>query len=216
MKIDLLCSSDDHPINPYLVNWADERAHKHEVRLLRRKNQLRSGDVLFLISCTEMIPAHLRALYQNCIVLHASDLPKGRGWSPHVWAILEGATMITVSAINAEDRIDSGDIWAKKTFNVAPHELYDEINNSLFETEIALLDQVVELIQDGDAPLPQPEEEATYYPRRTPQDSELDPDQTIAAQFDKIRVSDPDRYPAFVKMHGAVYSVFLRKVQSDE
>lgn len=216
MKIDLLCSSEDHPINPWLVTWAGKCARHHEVRILRRKDQLTSGDMLFLISCIEMIPAELRALYGRCVVLHASDLPRGRGWSPHVRAILEGAKGITVSAINAEDRIDSGDIWAKKTFDVAPHELYDEINASLFETQIALLDQVIGMVEKGDAPHPQPGEEATYYPRRTPRDSELDPSQSIAEQFDKIRVSDPDRYPAFFQMHGAVFSVSLRKVQSDE
>lgn len=216
MKIDLLCSSEDHPISPWLVMWARERARDHEVRILHRKDQLKSGDMLFLISCTEMIPVELRTLYQHCIVLHASDLPRGRGWSPHVWAILEGARTITVSAINAEDRIDSGHIWAKKSFDVAPHELYDEINASLFDAEIALLDQVIGMVENGDVPRPQPDEEATYYPRRTPEDSELDPHLSIADQFDKIRVSDPDRYPAFFKMHGAVFSVSLRKVQSDE
>ena len=216
MKIDLLCSSEDHPINPWLIAWAGERTQHHEVGLLRRKDQLKSGDVLFLISCTELIPADLRALYRHCVVLHASDLPRGRGWSPHVWAILEGATTITVSAINAEDRIDSGDIWAKKSFFVAPHELYDEINESLFETEIALLDQVMEMIGNGDSPSLQPDEEGTYYLRRKPQDSELDPDLSIAEQFDKIRISDPDRYPAFFELHGALFEISLKKVQSNE
>lgn len=216
MKIDLLCSSEDHPINPWLVTWAEQRAQRYEIRLLRYKDQLESGDVLFLVSCTEMIPADLRALYGYCIVLHASDLPKGRGWSPHVWAILEGTTTITVSAINAEDHIDSGDIWAKKSFDVAAHELYDEINASLFETEIALLDQVIGMVKNGDRPHPQSDEEATYYPRRTPQDSKLDPSLSIAEQFDKIRVSDPDRYPAYFEMHGAMFSLSLRKVQNNE
>ena len=216
MKIDLLCSSQDHPINPWLVTWAEERAQQHELRIVRRKDQLKAGDILFLISCAEIIPAKLRALYGHCVVLHASDLPKGRGWSPHVWALLEGARAITVSAINAEDCVDSGDIWAKKSFDVVPHELYDEINVSLFETEIALLDQVIRMVENGDAPHPQPDEEATYYPRRTPRDSELDPSLSIAEQFDKIRVSDPNRFPAFFKMHGTVFSITLKKVESDD
>lgn len=216
MNIDLLCSSEDHPINPWLVAWADERAHHHEVRLLRCRDQLKPGDVLFLISCTELIPGHLRALYRQCVVLHASDLPKGRGWSPHIWSILEGATEITVSAITAEDRVDRGAVWAKKSFYVARHELYDEINRSLFRTEIALIDQVIDMIANDESPLPQPNKEATYYPRRRPKDSELNPDLSIAEQFNKIRTSDPDRYPAFFKMHGVTFSISLRKVQSDE
>ncbi|MCL1630049.1 MULTISPECIES: formyltransferase family protein [Roseinatronobacter] len=216
MKIDLLCSSQDHPINPWLVRWREERAQQHEIRIVRSRDQLKSGDILFLISCAEMIPEKLRTLYGNCVVLHASDLPKGRGWSPHVWAILEGARIITVSAINAEDRVDSGDIWAKKTFNVAPNELYNEINASLFEAEITLMDQVIRMVENSDAPHPQPDEEATYYPRRTPRDSKLDPSLSIAEQFDKIRVSDPNRFPAFFEMHGTVFSIKLTRVESDD
>lgn len=216
MKIDVLCSSEDHPINAWLIAWVNECADQHQIRLLRRKDQLASGDILFLISCTEMIPANLRSLYGHCIVLHASDLPKGRGWSPHIWSILEGATTITVSAITAEDLIDSGDLWAKKSFDVAPHELYDEINASLFDTEIALLDQVIGMVEGDESPCTQPVEEATYHPRRTPRDSELDTDLSIAEQFDKIRVSDPERYPAFFRIHGNVYSVSVRKIRSDD
>jgi methionyl-tRNA formyltransferase len=163
-----------------------------------------------------MMPADWRTLYRHCVVLHASDLPRGRGWSPHVWAILEGATAITVSAINAEDRVDSGAIWAKKTFEVAADELYDEINQSLFETEIALMDQVIEMVESGDSPSPQSDEEGTYFLRRKPQDSEIDPELSIAEQFDKIRISDPDRYPAFFELHEAIYEIRLRKVQSNE
>lgn len=216
MKIDVLCSNQDHPITPCLLTWIEGQALRHKVRLIHSKEQLDQGDVLFLISCTEKIPADLRSLYQKCVVLHASDLPYGRGWSPHIWSILHGNTTVTVSAITAEDNIDSGDIWAKKSFDVAPHELYDEINTSLFAIEIDLLNEVIEMIDSGVSPHPQPNKEATYFPRRTPEDSELDPDLTIAEQFDKIRVGDPERYPAFFRMHGKKYAVSLRKVDNDE
>lgn len=216
MKIDLLCSSEDHPINSWLKAWVRKHEDEHEVALLRRTDQLTSGDILFLISCTEIIPQDLRNLYAQCVVLHASDLPKGRGWSPHIWSILEGATMITVSAINAEDQIDSGAVWAKKSFEVARHELYDEINISLFKAELELLDHVINMVEMGELPNPQSTDSASYYPRRTPADSELDPDASIAKQFDKIRICDPDRYPAYFQMQGYIYAVHLRKVRRDE
>ncbi|MEI4233356.1 hypothetical protein V8324_10645, partial [Roseovarius sp. D22-M7] len=80
----------------------------------------------------------------------------------------------------------------------------------------ALLDRVVGMVEKGETPCPQSDEAATYYPRRTPGDSELDPGLSIAEQFDKIRVSDPERYPALFRMHGHVYSVSLRKIGRDE
>lgn len=216
MKIDVICSSDDHPVIPWLKQWMRKHETRHRLGLLRKKTELTSGDILFLISCTELISSEQRKLYRHCIVLHASDLPAGRGWSPHIWSILEGASTITVSAIDAEDRVDSGAIWAQRAFDVAPHQLHDEIDAALFDAEIALLDQVVGMVERGETPGPQPNTEASYYPRRTPADSEVDPGKSISEQFDKIRVCDPNRYPAFFRLHGHVYSISLKKVQSDD
>ena len=216
MKIDILCSSEDHPVNAWLFGWASSLSDVHHVSILRDKTQLGTGDILFLVSCTEMIPSDLRACYGYCIVLHASDLPKGRGWSPHVWAVLEGADRITVSAITAEDRIDSGDVWAKTDFEVSPSALHDEINTSLFEAELRLMDRVIEMIEKNETPQPQSDDQATYYSRRTPLDSEIDPDRPISEQFDKIRISDPERYPAYFRIRGAVFEISLRKVQDHD
>jgi methionyl-tRNA formyltransferase len=216
MKIDVLCSNEHHPVNSCLRAWVKERATQYEVALLHDKNQLISGDILFLVSCTELISKSIRNSYSHCIVLHASDLPEGRGWSPLVWSILEGKATITVSALDAEDHVDSGAIWAKMDVNIAPHELHDEINESLFRTEIALLDIVMTMVQRGETPSPQPETAASYYPRRAPADSELDPERSLVEQFNKIRVCDPERYPAFFRLHGHTYSITLRKVPIDD
>jgi len=216
MKIDIFCSDEEHPISPWLKSWCSKNEFLHESRILSCKKNLKSGDILFLVSCTEIIPVDLRKLYRYCITLHASDLPAGRGWSPHIWSILEGATVITVSALNAEDRVDTGDVWAKKTFSVKQHEIYDEINTSLFEVEIELLDEVIRMVEGGVEPFSQDSQGATYYPRRKPHDSELDPNLTITEQFDKLRVCDPSRYPAFFKIYGKTYTVIIKKEKRDE
>ena len=43
-------------------------------------------------------------------MIHASDLPKGRGWSPHIWGLINEAQQITISLLEAVDKVDSGDI----------------------------------------------------------------------------------------------------------
>ena len=62
------------------------------------------------------------------------------------------------------------------------------------------------------APIPQPSDiEATYYPKRTPRDSEIDPRKSIAEQFDLVRVCDPVRFPAFFYHRGHRYVLKLEK-----
>jgi methionyl-tRNA formyltransferase len=213
MKIDILCLTRNHPVMPWLETWRHRQQARHDIALLHGLDQLRGGDLLFLISCMDVISPEFRGLYRNAVVLHASDLPKGRGWSPQIWAVLEGARTITVSAISAAEKVDSGDIWGKKTFDIAPHALYDEINAAFFATELVLMDLVLGMIARGERPTPQPDVEPSYYRRRTPADSEIDPAKSIAEQFDHLRVCDPDRYPAFFRMYGHTYEISLRKVK---
>ncbi len=216
MRIDLLCSSERHPINAWLIDWIKAQGVEHQIRLIRTTEDLSSGDVLFLISCAQIVPDAQRKTYQHCVVLHASDLPEGRGWSPHIWSILDGAKEIVVSAITAEDRVDSGAVWSKRRFQVASHELYDEINASLFAVEVALMNDVLAMVEAGQEPKPQSDKAPTYFPRRTAAESEIDPEVSIADQFDKLRVADPDRYPAFMHLHGNTYAITLKKVSLDE
>ena len=132
MRISILCSNQKHPVNSYLEDWMRSIKSGHEIELVRKKVDLSGGDILFLISCSEIITKEDRSLYTVSLVLHASDLPKGRGWSPHVWQIIEGHQRIVITLFEAEDQVDSGDIWHKEIIVVPEHALYDEINSMVF------------------------------------------------------------------------------------
>jgi len=212
MKISLLCSDPLHPVNAYLEKWISANRRSHEVTLVRRKSDLPGGDILFLISCSEIVRANDRAAYRAVLVLHASDLPRGRGWSPHIWAIINGAETITLSLLEAADKVDCGKIWAKRSFPVPKHALWDEINASLFETELNLIDFAIENFEtirpsDQDPTIP-----STYLDRRYPEDSRINPELSISEQFNFIRVCDPCRFPAFFDMYGHRYKLTLEKV----
>jgi methionyl-tRNA formyltransferase len=60
-------------------------------------------------------------------------------------------------------------------------------------------------------PEPQDDRQPSYFRRRIPEDSRLDPSQSIAAQFDLLRVADPDRFPAFFDFRGHRYFVRISK-----
>lgn len=211
-----MCSSAEHPISPCLERWREQHRGQHEIQIVRQTNHLQGGDILFLVSCIEIVPEQVRNKYAQCLVLHASDLPQGRGWSPHIWEILNGARMITVSLLDADDPVDSGAVWEKISFPVPRHALYDEINRELFYTELLLMDRALQMIAAGKRPTPQPEKGISHWPRRSPNDSEIDPCQSLASQFDKIRIADPQRYPAFFRLHGHKYRIEIEKINDNE
>lgn len=222
-KISIICSSQQHPIYPLLQQWVQQHKHIYAVELVARADELRElGDFLFLISCGELIPAKVRSRFTHTLVLHASDLPEGRGWSPHIWQLIAGANYITLSLLEAEDAVDTGRIWAKKRIDIAPHELYDEINAKLFAAEIELMDTAIKhheaISPQVQVSPPQTAKESAqtnkpnHYRLRTPQDSQLDVNASLASQFDLLRVCDPERFPAFFEHNGAKYTVKIEKV----
>jgi len=215
MTITILCTNPTHPVMPWLQRWqAEQQARGHTVSLCADKTELTSGDVLFLVSCGQIIREAERSRFRATLVLHASDLPRDRGWSPHIWRIVEGESRITVSLLEAREPLDSGDIWMKVHFDLAGDELLPEINERLFAAELELMTAAV----DGFGTIrPTPQESAvTQYRRlRTADDSRLDPDRSLAAQFDLLRVVDNDRYPAFMDHRGARYVIRIEKVRHD-
>lgn len=215
MRITILCTDFDHPVVPHLRTWMEDMNLKgHVVSLLNDKSTLQDGDILFLVSCSQIIEEKERKKYKAVLVLHASDLPKGRGWSPYIWSILHGANEITVCLLDASEPIDSGSIWLKTKFQLNGHELLPEINEKLFAVELKLMSQLVDQF-DQLSPITQVGDAGPYMPKRSPADSRLDPDKTIAEQFELLRVVDSQRYPAFFDYRGKRYLIRIEKGNND-
>jgi methionyl-tRNA formyltransferase len=213
MKLFVLCSDSGHPVMPRLRSWRETMiARGHEVNLCSSTSELTSGDILFLVSCSEILPKNIRRSFRHTLVLHASDLPRGRGWSPHIWQIIRGANQIHLCLLEAGDRVDTGDIWFKEAFRLEGHELLPEINDKLFALELELMTRAVDEA-DTVAPAAQVGEPGAYEVRRTAEDSRLDERKSIAEQFDLLRVVDNERYPAFFEYRGKRYAIKITKYE---
>ena len=86
-------------------------ANGHSVAWAHAAGDVPGGDLCFYLSYGRIVDAPTRARYGNNLVVHESDLPKGRGWSPMSWQILEGANRIPVTLLEAVDEVDAGPIY---------------------------------------------------------------------------------------------------------
>jgi UDP-2,4-diacetamido-2,4,6-trideoxy-beta-L-altropyranose hydrolase len=207
MNIEILISDPNHPIMSYLKIW---KSRQENMKIVHSSEDLTGGYILFLISCTEILHSEITKKYKHSLVLHASDLPKGRGWSPHVWSVLEGNNLLTLSLLEAHEKVDQGSIWLKEHIALEGHELYDEINDKLFQAEIKLMTEAVEKA-NVIIPKSQAGRASNYYPKRTPDDSRLNVHQSLIDQFNLLRISDKNRYPAFFEHLGHKYIVKIEK-----
>ena len=84
-------------------------------------------DVVFLLGYTALLSNDFLQRNSLNLVVHESALPKGKGFAPIQWQLLEGCTEITVSLIEAAEKFDSGDIFHQLKIVFDGTELYDEI-----------------------------------------------------------------------------------------
>lgn len=167
------------------------------------------GDILFILSCEKIITKGLLAQHKNNIVIHGSDLPKGKGFSPITWQILENKNTIPLTLFECAEKVDAGVIYLKNVIKLDGYELVDEIRKKQWEGTEKLIYEYIEnrdiikgVEQQG---------KSTYYKRRSTEQSELDINKTIKEQFNLLRVSDNNRYPAFFKIDGNTYKLEISK-----
>jgi methionyl-tRNA formyltransferase len=177
--------------------------------LVRGHEDVRAGAVAFYLGCVKIAPAKVLARNHRNLVVHASDLPRGRGFSPLVWLILEHAKRIPVCLLDALEEVDSGPVVYREWIDYQGHELNQQLRAPLGDMHITLCCRFM-LEPTPPRGIPQ-SGEPTWYRRRAPADSRLDPDKSIAAQFDLLRVVDNDRYPAFFDLRGHRYVLKIEK-----
>ncbi|MDB2624725.1 hypothetical protein N9Y10_00865, partial [Flavobacteriaceae bacterium] len=180
-----------------------------KVSLIYKHEEVIEGDVLCLLSC-EKIFKKLHLNKYN-LVVHESYLPKGKGWSPLTWQILEGSSKIPITLFEALEKIDSGVIYNQDFIELNGDELLPEIKH---RQGIKTIDLIVDFIENIDKVIGREQiGEETFYPKRKSQDSELDIDKSIKEQFNLLRVCDNERYPAFFTLNGKKYII---KTYKDE
>ena len=179
--------------NVFLKNALEELGHT--VLCVSKPEELPEGDIAFFLSCFNIVTKKFLAKNKHNIVVHASDLPKGKGWSPMTWQILEGKNVIPITLFEASEKCDAGDIYFKDTIKLNGDELIEEwqdlLGNKIVEMSINFVKNYKNL-----TPFSQTGKES-FYNRRLPKDSELDINKTIKEQFNLLRVVDNERYPAY-------------------
>jgi methionyl-tRNA formyltransferase len=177
--------------------------------LCRNYQEVGSGGVAFFLSCHSLAPVDILERNHRNLVVHASNLPQGRGWSPLSWQIINGINRIPVCLLEAHEKVDSGPVVYRDEILFEGHELIDEIRQALGMKTIEMCCRYL----SESAPLRgQPQVgEPSYWSRRNPEDSRLDPDKTLAEQFNLLRIADNNRYPVYFEWLGYTYLLRVEK-----
>ena len=75
------------------------------------------------------------------MIIHESALPKGKGFSPLQWQILNNKNKISTCLFMASDKFDSGDILFKDYILLNGTELYEELRQKQTAISIKLINK---------------------------------------------------------------------------
>ncbi len=212
LSIQILTDNPRSWIMPYAEELQRRLSEAHTCEHITDHAAIRTGDVLFLLSCEKLVKPERLSLHVHNLVVHESALPHGRGWAPMTWQILEGRSEVSITLLDAAEAVDAGDIHLQDVMRFEGHELCAELRAAQGEKTVELCERFIASYPPP--PARQQTGEASYYPRRTPQDSQLDPGRSLAEQFDLLRVADNERYPAWFEHRGHKYYLRIDKADS--
>jgi methionyl-tRNA formyltransferase len=112
----------------------------------------------------------------------------------------------------AIESVDAGKLYLKDTMNLSGIELIEDLRNiqgiataSLCMRFVSDYKRLVPLAYDQTG-------EATFYPRRSPEDGKVEITQTIDSIFPLLQVSDYKKYPVFFDMNGHRFKLKIEPV----
>ena len=211
MKIAILV--DD--INSWFVPYSHVLKEKLQtdnidVKEYNNSKEVGDEDICFILSCTKILKKDFLDKHKHNIVVHASDLPKGKGFTPLKWQILEGKNDIPLTLFEAVEACDAGPYYLKDVIHFRGYEMLGEMQDIMARKIIDMcclfvqqLDSLNPIEQIGDS---------SYYRRFNKNDDNLDTNQTLSELFPRFRIADFERFPLTFEKDGHRCSLVVKRI----
>lgn len=148
-------------------------------------------DLMLVVSWRYLIPQKIyKKARLGAFVFHDSLLPAYRGFSPTVWAIINGEDHTGVTLFEMADDVDSGDIVDQEQVPIGEDETIAEVMERVTETYLTMLERNLPALLAGTAPrTPQNHAEATYTCKRVPSDNWINWNRSAHRIYNLIRAT---------------------------
>ena len=203
-KATFLLDSKNNWLHPYILKSRLLRnIRNYKFTISYDCNAIRNQDIVFILGYTRILSKIFLNSNRLNLVVHESNLPNGKGFSPIQWQILKGAKSIPICLFEAKEKVDSGSIFLKSRFFLDGFELYDEIR-------LKQACSTIKLISNFLRNYPYQSKRAqfgytSFFPRRMLAASELDINKSIKSQFNLLRICNNSEWPSFFIYEGKKY-----------
>lgn len=123
-----------------------------------------------------------------CFNIHGSLLPKYRGRTPHVWAIINGETEVGITAHKIDSGCDTGDIIEQIKIPVSENMTGGEVLKKYAQAYYPLIKKILANYKSSTLNFTkQDDSKSTYFGKRTPDDGEIDWSWTLVRIHNWVR-----------------------------
>jgi len=196
IKIAFLLDNTNNWILQYLKkSKLLKKNNKYYSKIFINFKKIINYDLVFILNYTKILKPNFLKKNKLNLVVHSSDLPKGKGFAPIQWQILEGKNKIYTTLFEAVEKFDSGKIFEKDYIFLKGTELYDEIRYYQAKLIIKMIKKFLNKYPNikSKRQVGKP----TFYRRRYKSDSKLNINSSIKKLFNQMRVADNEKWPSF-------------------
>jgi methionyl-tRNA formyltransferase len=162
----------------------------------------KSCDVIISINYLFIIEEKVIKLAKRlCFNVHGSLLPKYRGRTPHVWAIINNEVETGITAHVIDEGCDTGDIIKQVKVRIDPEDSGASILEKYKGLYIPLVEGVLsDFVEDKLTFTKQDESKSTYFGKRTPNDGRIDWNWSVERIINWVRAQAAP-YPGAFTLH---------------
>jgi methionyl-tRNA formyltransferase len=161
-------------------------------------------DVAFAIGWRYLINKAAYSLpAKGTLILHDSLLPRYRGFAPMNWAIINGESKTGVTLFYIAEGVDCGPIVEQLSTDIGLHDTAKTVDAKIIALYERIIIESLPLIESGTVEsIPQDENQATYTCKRTPEDGEINWNNTALQIYNLIRGLTHPFPGAYTSLHG--------------
>lgn len=177
------------------------RSKPDDAELLDRLRAAELGMIVATNWRTWIPPAVFSMPAHGTLNVHDSLLPAYAGFSPLIWALLNGEPEVGVTAHLMDDTLDAGDIVLQRSVPVGPTDTATDLFHRTLDLFGPITTDGLDLIERGEArPQPQDRSRATFFHKRSIEDSRLDWHRS-AVDLERLVRAQSDPYPNAFTFH---------------